>query len=83
MKLKMKIMKKRIKKKQKKSNRKSMNSLRIFGGGSSTLQLTKDSKNKVVEEKYSEMMVSTSDSCNDNLCKSCNSPTCCCSYELC
>ncbi len=71
------------KKKQKKANRKSMNSLRIFGGGSSTLQLTKDSKNKVVEEKYSEMMVSTSDSCNDNLCKSCNSPTCCCSYELC
>ena len=40
-------------------------------------------KNKVVEEKYNEMMVSTDESCNDNLCKSCNSPTCCCSYELC
>ena len=65
-------------KKDKKSKRKSISSLRLFS-------TTNDEqpKNKVVEEKYSEMMVSTSDSCNDNLCKSCNSPTCCCTYELC
>ena len=66
------------KKKDKKSKRKSISSM-MWGNTLPNEQL----KNKVVEEKYNEMMVSTDESCNDNLCKSCNSPTCCCSYELC
>lgn len=39
--------------------------------------------NKVVQEKYSEMSVSTDKCNNDDLCKSCNSPSCFCCYELC